>query len=458
MAGVRALAVRDAGLCALPAWLLGGGSALHTLTVAGNQLQTLPAPSAEEGAGAPAHLAAVDLSRNCLGSVPPVLLRTGASLTALDLSSNQLEALPEAVGALVALRTLSVAHNALTELPRALGRLRTLSALDVSHNRLTRVPWGVLQAGPDGRGPALRLEGNEASADAMRLRARLASAPSLELEVCTAARPSFSLRGDRQRYLDCAEAIASAVRQHVGASIPICTNSGALRTVAELQGLSATQAKALALAADKEAAPGSRAQTPRAQLGRRASASEAHGVIRPPPPLMPDGCVEQYISPADHKLHRFPRVGALQVVVRARTYQAPGAGGAGAKGREADGDEIVGGRELYEQLYSKLDTGKFPTALSVVNALRAWLGQEEPLSSLDELSLLDGCEEEHVEEEEEDDAELNGVLAEMADRTRSMESVLHHKGQELPQHAHGDAAGAEERRLREAMQAYVVNG
>lgn len=100
----------------------------------------------------------------------------------------------------------------------------------------------------------------------------------------------------------------------------------------------------------------------------------------------------------------------------------------------------------------------------MLNGLRHWFGQLEPLPSLDELSLLEGCEEEAAEDAaEEEDEELNSALAAMADRTRSMETVLGHKNAphaqpSMPGSDDGLAdSGAEERRLREAMQAYVIN-
>lgn len=64
--------------------------------------------------------------------------RTGVS--DLDLSGNQLTALPESLGQLTALRTLSLDSNQLTALPEGLGQLTALRELWLSSNKLTALP------------------------------------------------------------------------------------------------------------------------------------------------------------------------------------------------------------------------------------------------------------------------------------------------------------------------------
>jgi len=72
--------------------------------------------------------------------IPPFLfcpsLGLGASLRALDLSKNQLAALPPAIGELAALTALNVSRNFLKRLPPELGRLARLVTLDASSNGL----------------------------------------------------------------------------------------------------------------------------------------------------------------------------------------------------------------------------------------------------------------------------------------------------------------------------------
>jgi Leucine-rich repeat (LRR) protein len=78
----------------------------------------------------------MDLSNGRLRQFDPSADLTG--LTSLDLSHNQLIALPAWVGDVRSLVSLNVSHNDLTELPSWIGNLTT--ALDLSHNQLTELP------------------------------------------------------------------------------------------------------------------------------------------------------------------------------------------------------------------------------------------------------------------------------------------------------------------------------
>src|SRR3990167_6323890 len=61
-------------------------------------------------------------------------------LTTLDVFSNQLTALPDAIWELHALKYLQVSNNRLTSLPAEIGRLQALQRLDLDHNQLTSLP------------------------------------------------------------------------------------------------------------------------------------------------------------------------------------------------------------------------------------------------------------------------------------------------------------------------------
>ncbi|EGZ22345.1 hypothetical protein PHYSODRAFT_496570 [Phytophthora sojae] len=66
-------------------------------------------------------------------------------LRRLDLSANQLRALPDAVFSLQNLATLDLQQNRLTTLPPEVQQLAQLEALDVSHNQLKTLPVQQLE-------------------------------------------------------------------------------------------------------------------------------------------------------------------------------------------------------------------------------------------------------------------------------------------------------------------------
>ncbi|KAJ1635292.1 hypothetical protein T492DRAFT_1132371 [Pavlovales sp. CCMP2436] len=145
--------------------------------------------------------------------------------------------------------------------------------------------------------------------------------------------------------------------------------------------------------------------------------------------------------------------------------KGPGAGqgaGAGVGG-------FVGGGDLFVPLFSKLDRDiltsvgrpfgiRFPSTLSVLNSLRAWLGQTPPLASLHALKRLDGLEAERAEEEEQqggsaDELEALELMATMSSRTRDLGSALLRGASFLGVSAGSDAT---ERPLREALVGAMV--
>ena len=87
----------------------------------------------------------LDLSNLSLSTLPSIFNSDPfvTRLTMLDVSRNQLTALPEAIGELQALQTLFVVHNQLRALPEAIGELRALQWLDVSWNQLEALPEAI---------------------------------------------------------------------------------------------------------------------------------------------------------------------------------------------------------------------------------------------------------------------------------------------------------------------------
>ncbi|XP_045052986.2 E3 ubiquitin-protein ligase LRSAM1 isoform X3 [Desmodus rotundus] len=84
----------------------------------------------------------LDISKCELSEVPFGAFATCKVLQkkVLDLHHNQLTALPEDIGQLMALQVLNVERNQLTHLPRSIGKLSQLQTLSVKDNRLKELP------------------------------------------------------------------------------------------------------------------------------------------------------------------------------------------------------------------------------------------------------------------------------------------------------------------------------
>ncbi|CEG42981.1 FOG: Toll/interleukin receptor and related proteins containing LRR and TIR repeats [Plasmopara halstedii] len=80
-------------------------------------------------------------------------------LQRLDLSKNQLRALPDALFALQSLKTLNIQHNRLTTLSTDVYKLMQLETLDVRYNHLTTLPVEYLETLENLE--TLRVKGND---------------------------------------------------------------------------------------------------------------------------------------------------------------------------------------------------------------------------------------------------------------------------------------------------------
>lgn len=81
----------------------------------------------------------LNVSDNQLTALPPQIGQLTA-LQELDVSCNQLTVLPPQIGQLTALQELDVTDNRLTALPPEIGQLTALQMLDVTENQLTALP------------------------------------------------------------------------------------------------------------------------------------------------------------------------------------------------------------------------------------------------------------------------------------------------------------------------------
>ena len=115
----------------VPPYVYGLGARVRVLDLASNAIVEV-----EDAIGGLRNAEKVNLSRNALRALPRAMA-TLVRLRTLDLRGNELTALPEEIDSLVALEDLDVRENALRALPRALGRCKRLRRLDASANALT---------------------------------------------------------------------------------------------------------------------------------------------------------------------------------------------------------------------------------------------------------------------------------------------------------------------------------
>eukprot|EP00041_Stephanoeca_diplocostata_P012665 m.212411 g.212411 ORF g.212411 m.212411 type:complete len:379 (+) comp19042_c0_seq2:349-1485(+) len=143
--GLRSLDLSHNQLSVIPVFLF-QSTQLRKLVINGNRLRCLPM--------LPLTLSELDASDNELTDLGPTF-RDLVKLRTCDLSKNKLVALRPDIfmkGQLPSLASLNVSHNEINDVPRALGALPSLVALNVRGNPMTNV------AGADGMGTGRGLD------------------------------------------------------------------------------------------------------------------------------------------------------------------------------------------------------------------------------------------------------------------------------------------------------------
>lgn len=110
-----------------------GGNLLGKHVVAETQAEAEPFPSK-----LPVGLRQLRVNNNFLSNVPrPILSPQLTKLDRLDLSSNQLAAIPTEISNLVALTDLNLDNNVIVSLPEDIGKLTKLKVLSLRGNRIS---------------------------------------------------------------------------------------------------------------------------------------------------------------------------------------------------------------------------------------------------------------------------------------------------------------------------------
>lgn len=122
---------------------ISGLSKLQTLSVGRNNLgkpvahNGPPVPQPETLPPLPPSLKQLTLDTNQLSTIPrPVLSSKLVKLEKLDLSSNNLAAIPSEIANLVSLSELKVDNNCIVSLPEQIGQLKKLKVLSLKNNKI----------------------------------------------------------------------------------------------------------------------------------------------------------------------------------------------------------------------------------------------------------------------------------------------------------------------------------
>ena len=107
---------------------------LQLLELSGNQLEAVPMNLRYL-----THLKEIDLSGNRFSEFPPVLLVLPV-LQSLNLENNTIDKVPDNIDDMKALNKIDLSTNRLTVLPDSFGRMPRIQSVDVSSNTLTMFP------------------------------------------------------------------------------------------------------------------------------------------------------------------------------------------------------------------------------------------------------------------------------------------------------------------------------
>lgn len=116
------------------------GASGATLDLSGQQLSALP-----ESAMNRTDITVLNISNNQLAALPASISGL-TNLVELNVENNRLESLPPEIGQLKNLRKLRVGNNRITALPDELGNMIWLKELNISNNRLSQSQLDQIKA------------------------------------------------------------------------------------------------------------------------------------------------------------------------------------------------------------------------------------------------------------------------------------------------------------------------
>ncbi|MFS8002638.1 putative Ubiquitin-like domain, leucine-rich repeat domain superfamily [Helianthus anomalus] len=130
------ISLSDSGIKLIPQDVWNCGSSVRFLDLSSNSIEDVP-----EAVAALTSLQKLFLNANCITdeSLSWKGLSSLKSLSVMSLSHNLLTTLPADLAALISLKELHVAHNNLTSLPDEIGLLVHLEVLKANDNRLTTI-------------------------------------------------------------------------------------------------------------------------------------------------------------------------------------------------------------------------------------------------------------------------------------------------------------------------------